>query len=425
MHGETAVSVKTAFILFGVTGDLARQKLIPSLYKLFVRGNLSPQFLLVGFGRKPFTQEEFRFYIEEIVRDVALPEELIKDKLELIGEFTQHCFYIEGQFDHGVDYERLKRKLESYQTAKAYFYLSVPPAYQPIIIDQLGWMQLLLATPIYKPHVLIEKPFGENDKSAKELDSVLKKYIEESGIYRIDHYLGKDVLHRLEEDKKNILFSHFWNDTYIEQIEATIHEKKDIGSRGAFYDKVGALKDVGQNHLLQMLSAIMVLSSSNCEADEVAKQRAKVLHSLSIIASKTVRGQYKGYTETTGIAADSTTETFFKTELKTSLPHWKKTRLIISAGKCLKDNSASLIITFRSKTKPVKKLRLELNAPHIVPLQRMDAYEHIFMSALQGNKKIFISLDEAVAGWKFVKKLHDVWKKRKTSLVIYKMGSNI
>ncbi len=435
MNAAQSQSGTTSFVIFGITGNLARYKLIPSLYKLFVRGKLPSHFNITGFGRKEYTVSEFREEMRGIVVGVALPERLIGEKEDLIDEFIRHCFYIKGQLDHGADYERLKQHIDAKHTTSAYFYISLPPTHHATIVDQLGWMQLLQTSETYIPAVMIEKPFGENEKTAKELDRILKKYVTEEQIYRIDHYLGKDVLHKLEEDKKNVLFTHFWNDTYIEKIEAKIHETKDIGSRGEFYDAVGALTDVGQNHVLQMLSAILVLHSVDSTDEYISKLRAKVLNSFQIIASKSTRGQYNGYLSVPGVSKDSKTETYFKAELTTKLPQWKKTQFSVSAGKALSVDTASLHITFRDlskksskKSKKVvnkKPLVIEINMPHIVPLERMDAYEHVFYAALKRERRIFISLDEAIAGWRFVKKMKDIWKKKKVPLDIYTRGSRI
>lgn len=408
-----------AIVLFGITGDLARAKLVPTLYKLFIKGLLPQHISFICYGRREFTDDQFALFVRGLVQDVHFPQLVMEKKESYIESFIKKCRYVQGHFDRGADYERLQRIIQSQDFAQVLYYLSIPPDLHSIVIEQLGWAELLQDT----AKVLIEKPFGENETSAKELDAILKKFLPEESIYRIDHYLHKEGLLELEEEKKGILFQHFWNDIYIEKVEIVLHEEKGIGGR--LYDEVGALRDVGQNHLLQMLASVVANHPVGATADEISRERFRVLKSIEVYKNRTMRGQYVGYLEEQNVKPTSTTETFFSAELRLTIPKWKNTIFHISTGKGYPRKETEILITFRNfdkKSKDESFLQISLDDLRD-PWRSLEAYEYVFLNAIKGDRTLFISLGEAIAGWKFVKKLKQIWKAKKVALIHYKKGT--
>lgn len=418
-------SQKSSFIIFGSTGDLARTKLIPSLYKLFTKGLLPHNFSIVGYGRKEYSIADFQAYVEDIVTALALSESKQVKKKIIVSNFIERCSYVRGQLDRGEDYEQLKQQLDEQGIEKNFFYIAVPPSHYYSIISQLGTGGFL----VKNASVILEKPFGENEKNAKEIDILLKKYIPEHSIYRMDHYLAKEALLSFFEEKKSFLFDRFWNDRYIERVDIKLYERGALAHRGHFYDQLGVLGDVGQNHLLQMLAAVIIPSTQNHPGTEyVSKQRVAMFNKIKIQPKSLMRAQYKGYRTEVGVAENSETETYFSADLRVAMSTWKNTLFHISAGKALRDHKAEIGIYFRKQGKQdtLKPFILSLNAVkdklHIND-QVFDPYEYVFLSVLKGDKTIFSSQQEALAGWKFVTTLKKLWKLKKTPLVVYKVGS--
>ena len=250
----------TIFIIFGITGDLASRKLLPSLLNLYVTKQLPKKFAIVGFSRRPFNREEFREYIRSHMN--VKPGQY---KEEDVKHFVDHMYYEQGNFDEQESYARLARTLKAIddsfrECSNKLFHLSIPPALYGSIFDHLaksgltipcmgdneGWTRLL-----------VEKPFGDDIETAKALDKKLGELFDESQIFRIDHYLAKEALQNILSFRfENCLFEPLWNSKHIDKVHIKLLEKTTMGTRGAFYDNVGALKDVGQNHVLQMLALI-------------------------------------------------------------------------------------------------------------------------------------------------------------------------
>jgi glucose-6-phosphate 1-dehydrogenase len=258
-------------------------------------------------------------------------------------------------------------------------------------------------------HVLVEKPFGSDAASAEELEKMFEQYIKGKQLLRVDHYLAKEGLQNMIAQRtENKELEAKLNAHFVEKIEARIFEKIGIEGRGEFYEKIGALKDVGQNHLLQMLaSALMVLE------DNDNKARAHALASLTLVGEP-ILGQYEGYTGETDVAKDSATETYFKIELESSMQQWQGVAITIEAGKAMRDKKAEVVVHFKDGTQ------------HVFDIQHSpsgkDAYELLIEEALLGDKESFASFPEIIAAWKL---LEPVFKKRDSNLIKkYTKGTN-
>jgi glucose-6-phosphate 1-dehydrogenase len=425
----------TIFFIFGITGDLARTKLIPALHKLFVAGLLPPKFHIVGFGRREWTQEEFKAY----VKGLKLSEG------EVDSRFLQHLAYQQGNFDAPKDYqasrEAVKKIDDSFgQCSNKLFYLAVPPIhYKTILMNlhasgiskacggKLGWSR-----------ILIEKPFGHDLIMARSLNALLGKLFKEDQIFRIDHYLAKETLQNIVAFKMaNPVFDALWNKDHVEKVDIIFHEEKTVGARGAFYDGVGALRDVGQNHMLQMLSLIAMDKPSKMDAKTIHALRGKVVKHLVPLHKKALardvsRGQYEGYTKEPGVALGSKTETYFKIKAFLSLPRWKGVPFYLESGKGFAVSEVVMkvhfkgdlqnILTFHIQPKESIELLLWGKDPTgtaeyiqhplsfaFPPHGRRDAYEKILLDCIAGDQMLFASTAEVEDAWKFIMPILKGW----------------
>lgn len=416
---HTPVSI----VIFGVTGDLARGKLIPAIFDLYRHGDIGEDFSVIGYGRKPLRAEEFASLINDAIA-LKYPDKDSKS-LHQIRLFIKKCKYVKGELAEKKGYDNLKKTIKN--SKRSIFFLSVHPELHSTIIEQLGKEKLLNK----ESQIMIEKPFGHDAVSATSLDALLRRYIHENQIYRVDHYLGKLALidlverRRSDPDFEKAL-------TNISEIKVSLWETKTIARRGAFYDIVGALKDVGQNHLLQMLATILSSKSVlSQDATMVQKARAAAISSLRI-KMPVVRAQYAKYHDEQGVNPYSETETFFSINASTILARHRKANIYLSAGKALSESRADIYIKFSKRVKlkegVVKEMTFTLNTP--LGLARpegrnREAYEMIFLAALKKDQKLFCSLDEAIAGWKFDERVRDFWKQHETPLLRYEVGGTI
>ncbi|MEI8327759.1 MAG: glucose-6-phosphate dehydrogenase [Candidatus Taylorbacteria bacterium] len=441
----------TIFVILGITGDLASRKLLPALLELFTKRLLPERFSIIGFSRRSFSREEFRELIREHlnVRPGQFREEDIK-------HFMDHMIYEQGLFNDPVAYNRLHVRLQSIddrwgQCSNKIFHLSVPPdLYEGILInlansklttpcdDKTGWTR-----------VLIEKPFGNDINTAKSLDKMLGKLFQEKQIFRIDHYLAKEALQNILAFRfANPMFEPMWNRNYIDKVHIKLYEKDGVSDRGAFYDPIGALKDVGQNHIVAMLALIAMNQPSSFSADKIRYERARILNSLrKIPANKVklnvVRGQYAGYLSEKGVKPLSNTETYFRIKAEFSGARWKGVPFYLESGKALSESKAEIDIYFKkgktsvwSKTsdplmlsniltfriQPDEGIKIKFNVktpgygfdvePKTLKFKYADVssfhdaipndYERLIRDAFSGDQTLFASTDEIMASWRFI-----------------------
>ncbi|GIH65511.1 glucose-6-phosphate 1-dehydrogenase [Microbispora siamensis] len=349
-------------VLFGVTGDLAKRKLLPAIYDLGNRGLLPPGFSLVGFARRDWAHEDFAQVTYEAVKEHArtpFREEVWKQLSEGI-HFCPGEFNDDGAFD--VLAMMLKEIDETRGTGGNYaFYLSVPPKFFPVVIEQLKRTNLAKAPEGAWRRVVIEKPFGHDLKSARELNEITSAVFPESSVFRIDHYLGKETVQNILALRfANTLYEPIWNRGYVDHVQITMAEDIGIGGRAGYYDGIGAARDVIQNHLLQLLALVAMEDPTSFDADALRREKEKVLRAVKLpadLATGTARGQYVrgwqggepvvGYLEEQGISPDSTTETYAAVKLEVANRRWAGVPFYLRTGKRLSRRMTEVAVVFQ------------------------------------------------------------------------------
>lgn len=390
------------FTLFGSTGDLTQKKVMPALYKLFREGRLASSFYVVAFSRRSWSDEEYRKFIKPYLEQHA------SAKLE---EFLTHIIYAEGHFQDAASFATLTalihKKEQEIGTAEKLFYLAVQPEFYNDIVTNLAATNII-SSPQSK--ILVEKPFGHDEASARVLEATFEKYITAQQLLRIDHYLAKEGLRMLSASKQHDAnLQQKLNAQHVQKISVRVFEKIGIEGRGDFYEKVGALMDVGQNHMMEMLATFL----ASPDTQDFPHARAKALQSLSLVG-KPLFGQYEGYLNEPEVLPESQVETYFTLELASSLPEWKGVPIIMEAGKAMAEKRADIVVLFKDGSEMVFDIQ---HAP-----SGRDAYEFIIEEAINGQHDYFVSFEEVVVAWHI---LEPILKNRATLEVKkYTQGTN-
>lgn len=469
MINVNSVNAPTIIVIFGVTGDLSTRKLIPSLFDLYEKGFLPSLFSIVGVARRELSDEVFHDFAKEVI----LKRGITHDPA-VVRNFLSHLSYSQGMFDEGVSYKHLSEHLiaieESFGAcANKLFYLAVPPIHYEAIFEQLKHSGLTIpcSNETGWTRVLVEKPFGKDVATAERLDAMLGKLFKEEQIFRIDHYLAKEVLQDVLMFRfSNLIFEPLWNNKYIERVEIVLAEKHGVGSRGAFYNENGALRDVGQNHLLQMLAFVAMEDPMGVDAKRIRAERARILGSLRPITKENIkesaiRGQYVGYKDTPNVPTDSEVETYFRIKAHLDTPRWAGVPFYLESGKALAESKTEVtiyfkqtesclcpplaehhhqnVLTFRIQPnegisvvfwakKPGLSLSLEekelsfsyRSSPDA--LRMPDAYERVLFDGIAGDQMLFTSTEEVAAAWKFITPILESWSA--LPLILYEQGTN-
>lgn len=450
----------TIIVILGATGDLSRRKLLPALFHLYNRGFLPEKFAVVGFSRKDLSNEDFR----KIAKESVTGGDSLHDKKTLDG-FLAHLSYSQGMFDDKDGYKKLSKKLfktdeELGVCANKLFHFAVPPALYDNIFEHLAGSGLTIPCTGHDAgwtRVLVEKPFGNDLKTAQELDAKLGEYFDETQIFRIDHYMAKEALQDVLSFRfSNSLFEPLWNKDHIEKIEVKFYETIGIEERGKFYDEIGALRDVGQNHILQMLAFATMENPGILDAEKIRENRAKLLASLSPMSETqikrdTERGQYKGYKNEPEVDSDSKTETYFKIKTSIDNDRWSEMPVYLESGKKLNETKKEIsvyfkkpvtcvcppeqehiphqnILTFRIDPdegisikfwakKPGFDMSLEPKELSFMYNDKKengekipDAYERVLFDSIKGDQTLFASTSELGASWNFITPIIEAWK---------------
>lgn len=424
---------KVALVIFGATGDLAQRKLFPALYHLYVSGNLPTDLSIVALSRRHWDDNEFRLYVRDSFVKHATDE--VYQKLD---QFLESVIYVEGVFDDDQSYERVVDRLNEINSSstlsRVYYYLSISPQYYPSVIEGIG--KRLNA--VHGEQILmIEKPFGTDEKSAQELNALARTYFSDQHIYRIDHYLLKRGLRWILDIRHaNSHLNQVWNTSGIEEIAVSFIEHNLVGKRGGVYNALGALRDVGQNHLLFSLATVLVNPENH---DAEAEERNRVISNLSLWsndpAKDIVRAQYREYTDEVEIP-DSTTETYFEVTARINVPEWNGVKVVLKAGKGFASSHSCLEVVFKETagggtlTVPFHNVR-EFKKPDWLKLDREmireghfseDGYEGVFLAALHQDQTHFATIDEILSSWRFIDMVRTRWAA--VPLLSYPKGSS-
>lgn len=461
MKGETP----TTLVIFGATGDLAKSKLYVALYSMFKKGALPPRFKIIGFARSELSSLEFHELIAQSIGQRREDE-----------KFFTLVQYQSGLFEDIAAYQKIEKILtdrdkKTKACSNKLFYLAVAPKYYKTILGNLSLSGLNIPCSDNDgwTRVLVEKPFGEDAQAARQLDEYLARLFREEQIFRIDHYLARETMQNIVSFRfSNAIFEPIWNNNYIAGVEIKLLEKGGVGERGAFYDEIGALRDVGQNHLLQMLALVAMGHPQRFEAGAIRRERGKILESLreftdSEVQKYTTRGQYEGFRELLEVKRDSQTETYFKVKAFIDNARWNGVPFYLEGGKGLSENRVEINIHFKATSpcfcppphenhlhqnkltfsvKPREEivLRFWTKKPGVafdleprrlafeyksgaVSETRAEAYEKVLFDCIEGEQMLFASSEEVAAAWQFIMPILRGWGKNKAPLVFYKKGS--
>lgn len=439
-------------VIFGVTGDLSRRKLLPALYNL-ARGNLLPEgSRIIGVTRQKLTTDQVLEPLNRFAHSHARASEVALNKIKQSFELFS------ADLADGKDYKLLKKQLDKIELKaerefQRLYYLSVPPAVFDEVVGFMGEAELhkqFLESP--EPALLVEKPFGYDMVSAKELIKSSKQYFTESQIYRIDHYLAKEMAQNILDFRaSNPLFLAIWDREHIEKIIITAHEQIGIEGRAAFYEQTGALRDLIQSHLLQLLALTAMEIPRAMAAVNIRAARRELLESIVPmepyeVARLARRGQYEGYRQEVD-DDETSTETYARVELKVDNPRWKDIPFVLRTGKSTPEKRTDIavhigqnVLTMQLQPDEAIGLRLLSKKPghgHETAEVLMDfdykrsypgisspeAYERVLLDAARQDLTLFASSEEVLAAWRIITPILDEWAKTSDDLVIYPKNS--
>jgi len=459
--GQT--SKPTILTIFGATGDLSADYLLPALLHMEKHKLLPKNFKLICVGRRSLTAKGYLKFIlkkSKVIKKVSAKQQT---------RFLKHLVYYCGDFNNVGNFNELSEILADIEKPKHFcynrlFYFATSPQQFSSLAQILKSSGLLNTCNLHsrRARILVEKPFGFNLKSAQALNSLLLKYFTEDQIYRIDHYAGKETVQNLMVVRfANSLFEPLWNNRFIDHVEISVLEKEGAKRRVNFYEQTGALKDFLQNHILQMLALIAMDEPYNLTAKLIRDEKLKVLQALEPLTSeklstRIIKGQYQGYKKEAN--ADSSTETFFALKTYINLPRWSGVPFYLRTGKklskkltqisvhfrepvrCLFEGCAANVLTFQIQPDESVHLQINNKIPGLgIRLHQGDyefgykrafmaeipgAYERLLLDFIEGDQRLFIRSDEIEASWKFVDSITESLTFKNLPLNVYKSGTN-
>lgn len=447
------------FVIYGVSGDLAKRKLLPALYSLIEQDVLPEQYSIVGVSRQS------DYTVAQLVQDTTeyLPDDSINHNA--LTALTQHLKIVHNPLTSKADLVKLKNELsdESSQLGQdtvRLYYLSVPPAaFSPLVqlLGQTGHNQVF-ANETTPPRLLVEKPFGYNTQSATELIQAADSAFSESQIYRIDHYLAKETAQNIMTFRfNNALFESIWNSRHIDTIRISAIEQIDIEGRANFYERTGALRDIIQSHLLQLLAITTMAQPERLESASIHAQKIKLLQAIQPIAhdqvaSRAVRAQYEGYLHEVSNPS-STTETYARLLLSINNEQWRGTNIVLETGKALDRKETHIEITFKpyhqgaqansllfmlqpreaivlkllakqpGLTNETRSVQMDFDYQKSASSKSAEAYQRVILDAIRGDQSLFASGQEVLASWRIFENVLQAWSKQSEDMQFYPKGS--
>ena len=453
----------SALVIFGVTGDLARKKLIPAIYDLAVGGLLHPGFSVVGYGRRPWSHEQFQHEVEASIREFAREP----FDARVFEGLRAGLRFVEGSFDDRSGFDTLSNVLAELASSRGTggnhaYYLSIPPSQFPAVTEMLA------ATGLADNHgdswrrVIVEKPFGSDEKTAKALNDALEDVFRPESVFRIDHYLGKETVQNLLALRfANSMYEPIWNAHYVDHVQITMAEEIGVGSRAGYYDGIGAARDVIQNHLLQLLALTAMEEPGTLAAADVRSEKEKVLAAVAPLShppTASARGQYlpgwqggasvAGYLDEEGIAADSTTETYAALRLEVHTRRWQGVPFYLRTGKRLGRRVTEVAVVFNDapghlfpeirqgelgqnamviRVQPdegvtmrfaskvpgpamrVRNVTMDFGYGHAFTETSPEAYERLLLDVLRGDAPLFPRQREVELSWQILDPVIEHW----------------
>ena len=470
----------SALVIFGVTGDLSRKKLMPAVYDLANRGLLPPGFALVGFARRDWEDQDFAKVVHESVQQYARTE----FREETWQELLEGIRFVQGEFDDPEAFRRLRETVDKLDVERGTmgnhaYYLSIPPKAFPLVTTQLKASGLVGETADDTTgwrRVVIEKPFGHDLASARELNEVVESAFPADSIFRIDHYLGKETVQNILALRfANELYEPIWNRNYVDHVQITMAEDIGVGGRAGYYDGIGAARDVIQNHLLQLLALTAMEEPISFNAADLRAEKEKVLAAVRLpenLAEATARGQYAGgwqggqkvlgFLEEDGMNPESVTETYAAIKLEINTRRWSGVPFYVRSGKRLGRRVTEVAVVFkrapqqlfsRSQTEElgqnalvirvqpdegvtirfgskvpgdgtqVRDVTMDFGYGHAFTEASPEAYERLILDVLLGDPPLFPRHEEVELSWKILDPIKEFWAAQGGPLEQYSPGS--
>ncbi len=452
-------------VIFGASGDLTRRKLIPALYELARKGRLPPQTRVVGFSRTQYSDESWRHYLSETT------QQFLGSKFTQAAwdQFAPWLFYQPGDITQADSFPALEERLsqlEGGEPTPRIYYLATAPEFYESAITHLGSFGMAKEEVALR-RVVIEKPFGIDLASARRLNQSVHRVFAEHQVYRIDHYLGKETVQNLLVLRfANTIFEPIWNRNYIDHVQITAAEAVTVGSRGAYYESAGVLRDMFQNHLLQLLTLTAMEAPARFEADFIRDEKVKVLRAIppmtpEEVAQATIRGQYRKYRDEPHVSPGSTTATFAAVRLHVENWRWKGVPFYLRSGKAMSCLTTQIVIQFREpphmvfhsgprsvqeanrlviQIQPAEGIQLHFHTK--VPDAGMqlrltdlnfrfrdkfageipDSYQRLLLDVMHGDASLFARADEVELAWGIIDPIAQAWEAGEPPLALYEAG---
>ena len=429
-----------AIVIFGASGDLTRRKLLPAFYHLFLDGRTPKGFAIIGYARTEMTDDEFRDMAMDAVREFGAPR---IPEGEVWEDFRKHLFYVPGEFSDRGAMQHLVRYLEAIDRTHGtqgnrFYYAATPPSAYPDIVRRIGEAGIAKGAKI-----VFEKPFGYDLESARTLNAIIHEVFDESQVFRIDHYLGKETVQNILAFRfSNGLFEPVWNRRYLDHVQITVAESIGVGNRGAFYEQTGAIRDMIATHLFQVMTFLAMEPPVSFEPNRLRDETVKVLRSAKRIdPSRVVRGQYEGYRSEPDVGDDSTVETFAAMEVEIDSWRWSDVPFFLRTGKQLQAKRSEVTLKYRKvpynvfrgtdvdlprrdhltiRIQPNEGMTIALNAKKPGPglelgrvtmdfdyerefrTQLVDSYQLLLLEAMEGDHTLFLRQDAVERAWELL-----------------------